>query len=210
VIFQTIQPSTATAAEPHVTRLPATAALSSSQLAPGAGGVLGEHEVYSISVGFQSWWYSGSTKPPWLVIESPAASASQTRLTELLETIDAFAARRPNWDGFDGHAPSEESVRDAKFFLNSLSAELLPDQAFAPGDGEIAFQWRRGTLFLEIGFYGDDTISWFLRGAKGEDHGDDVYDRANPRIPERLSLAFSAIPSSPMAVLFIALRGQTA
>jgi hypothetical protein len=37
------------------------------------------------------------------------------------------------------------------------------------GTARFAFQWLRGALFLEIGFCDDGTISWFVRGAKGED-----------------------------------------
>jgi hypothetical protein len=127
-------------------------------------------------------------------------------LTDAINAIDEFAARQPNWDGFGGRAPSEEAIADAKSFLRSLPSSLMPDHTFAPGDGEIAFQWRREQLFIEIGFFGDRTVSWFVRRPKETAHGDDVYDRANPRIPETLALVLSSILEAPVALLSLSVR----
>lgn len=131
--------------------------------------------------------------------------AVSLRLTLALNAIDAFATRQPNWDGMDGSAPNEEARKDAKAFLNLLHGSL-PDKWFAPGDGEIAFQWRRERLFIEAGFFGDATISWFVRNAQGEAHGDDAYDRTNPRLPQELALALSKTFQTPMAMLLISVR----
>jgi hypothetical protein len=125
------------------------------------------------------------------------------------DTIDGFAERAPNWDGLGGVAPNQEAVLDARALLTVLPSKTPPDNLFSTGDGEIAFQWRRGSLFVEVGFFGDNTVSWFVRGALGEEHGDDGYDRANPQFPKALAMAFSALIESPVALLFVTRSGTT-
>ncbi|MFZ0572180.1 MAG: hypothetical protein WAM63_17050, partial [Rhodomicrobium sp.] len=104
---------------------------------------------------------------------------AQQRL--LLARIDSFERRVEGWDGSGGTPPNAEAVRDAKVFLLSLAADCaLPSKTFAPGDGEVIFQWRQRGAFAEVGFYGDRTISWYARIPDKEPlHSD------NPFIRER-------------------------
>jgi len=100
-------------------------------------------------------------------------------LSVLLSRIDEFAKRAPDWDGDGGVAPNEDAVMDAKAFLNSLDSEFASRAStLSPGDGEVLFQWRRGAAFIEVGFYGDGTISWYARNADGKSlHADTPFDR---------------------------------
>ncbi|SEE59150.1 hypothetical protein SAMN05519104_6650 [Rhizobiales bacterium GAS188] len=117
-----------------------------------------------------------------------AALAREHGLAALSTEVDGFSRRAPDWDGVGGVAPSAEAREDAKAFLRILPKGLtLPDTAYAPGDGEVLFQWRRADGFAEVGFFGDQTISWFVRyvGQRSK-FADEHFDRAAPTVPAEL------------------------
>jgi hypothetical protein len=114
----------------------------------------------------------------------------------LKETIAGYAARQPNWDGMDGIAPRPDAIADALAFIDGLPIRCpMPDEVFAPGDGEVMFQWRRSRIFIEVGFFGDDMISWFARIADRQPlHGDEAFDKKTGRkIPTDLTNALKAV-----------------
>ena len=82
----------------------------------------------------------------------------------LRQSIAGYAGRLFDWDGMEGTAPKPDAIADALAFIDQLPSDLsLPDTVYAPGDGEVMFQWQRPETLIEIGFYGDDTVSWFAR-----------------------------------------------
>ena len=89
---------------------------------------------------------------------------------------------RFNWDGDKGIAPNKQAVLDARRFLRRLpSACSLPDRVFAPGDGEVLFQWQRQDMFAEIGFFGDGIASWCVKPQKGSpSYGDEPITSSVP------------------------------
>jgi hypothetical protein len=98
---------------------------------------------------------------------------------QLRQSIVSYAGRLVDWDGMEGSAPRPDAIVDALTFIDSFPPEsVLPDKVYAPGDGEVMFQWVRPATFVEIGFYGDDTISWYARvPGRADVHGDDPFDR---------------------------------
>ncbi len=88
---------------------------------------------------------------------------------QLLSRINEFQRRVEGWDGSGGTPPNSNAIRDAKAFLLSLAEDCaIPSKTFAPGDGEVIFQWRQRGAFVEVGFYGDGTISWYARTPRKE------------------------------------------
>lgn len=99
------------------------------------------------------------------------------RAKRLFDQLDRFAARKPDWDGDDGIAPSRETLAEARAFLSFLRLTgCVPHTTYAPGDGEINFEWRAARRFTEVGFSGDGTVSWFHRDADGEICRDEPFD----------------------------------
>src|SRR5262245_112834 len=77
-------------------------------------------------------------------------------VSNLKQRIAAYAARLPDWDGMNGTAPSPDAIADALAFVDQLPEQApVPDNVYAPGDGEVMFQWLRPEAFIEVGFYGD-------------------------------------------------------
>ena len=133
------------------------------------------------------------------VIQDLAAVTARERFRDLIalrRLIDTYEARRPDWDGMGGTAPSQDAVSDAKRLLLQLPWTVpAPDQVYAPGDGEVMFQWVRPHRFIEVGFYGDGTISWYARVAGHETaHGDDpIAGRRGLILPAKLIDALQSI-----------------
>ncbi len=116
----------------------------------------------------------------------------------LRQSIAGYAGRVFDWDGMEGTAPKPDAIADALTFIDSFPPEcVLPDKVYAPGDGEVMFQWLRPATLVEIGFYGDDTISWYARVPGRTDvHGDDPFDRhLDGQLPQSLADALHLITS---------------
>ncbi|MHA4733307.1 hypothetical protein [Ensifer adhaerens] len=104
------------------------------------------------------------------------------RAKQLLSELVRFSARKDDWDGDDGIAPTAETLAEARAFLNFLAlAGGVPQSTYSPGDGEINFEWRAAKRFTEVGFNGDGTVSWFHRDASGEIFRDEPFDRQDVR-----------------------------
>jgi hypothetical protein len=114
----------------------------------------------------------------------------------LRQSIAGYAGRLFDWDGMEGTAPRPDAIADALTFIDRFPPEsVLPDRVYAPGDGEVMFQWLRPATLIEIGFYGDDTISWYARvPGRADVHGDDPFDRHLDRqLPQPLADALHLI-----------------
>jgi hypothetical protein len=117
-------------------------------------------------------------------------------LAQLKQKIVGYVARLPDWDGMEGTAPRADAIADALTFIDELLDGFpIPDRVHAPGDGEVMFQWLRPRTLIEIGFYGDDTISWYARlPDHGVSSGDDPFDRrAGRHLPRPLADALGSI-----------------
>ncbi|MDR7231773.1 hypothetical protein J2X45_002873 [Caulobacter sp. BE264] len=90
-----------------------------------------------------------------------AAATSFERNFQAYDQLDSLLKLRPGWDGYSGHAPSEEAVHQAKAFLANLPIDLAMPAIEPSGDGEINFVWRSDAAYLEIGFCGDHHFSFF-------------------------------------------------
>ena len=127
---------------------------------------------------------------------SEIPSITQKEETALLQdsekvrhALTAFSSRQTNWDGDGGLVPSDRAMADARAFIACLQHAKLTyePEVYAPGDGEVVFQWRVSNGFIEAAFVGDGTISWSARAA-GEpaQFGDDEFDHNSPIMPKPL------------------------
>lgn len=139
------------------------------------------------------------TSIPHLYFEpDPVNQISEQRAQRdhLFSQIVKYSARAVNWDGDDGIPPHETAVVDAKSFLWSLTPDVsLPNAVYSAGDGEIMFHWRNDDTLVEVGFHGDNTISWFARTNGLLVHEDEPYDCTRPRISDKLQSVLETISS---------------
>jgi hypothetical protein len=60
----------------------------------------------------------------------------------LRQSIAGYAGRVVDWDGMEGMAPRPDAIADALTFIDRFPPEaVLPEKAYAPGGGEVMFQW---------------------------------------------------------------------
>lgn len=90
-----------------------------------------------------------------------AAITSSERNFRAYAQLDALLKLPPGWDGYLGHAPTEEAVSQAKAFIANLPSALAMPVIEPSGDGEINLVWRSEAAYLEIGFCGDNHCSFF-------------------------------------------------
>lgn len=111
------------------------------------------------------------------------------KIEDFLLKMDEFRSRSIGWDGEDGLPISEAAFEEGKAFLSLLQKLSLglPDSTFAPGDGELTFQWKN-PAFCEVAFVGDGTISWAFKSMVDSLWGTDEFLLPEVSIPHKLRL----------------------
>ena len=90
------------------------------------------------------------------------------RLSDLHSTPEA-----ERWPGVDW--PTEAAFEDAISFTERLPIRMkvAPHISLAD-DGEVNFTWSQDGIWIDLGFYGTGTFSFYARGKDGKDlFGDD-------------------------------------
>ena len=72
--------------------------------------------------------------------------------------------------------PTLAAFTDAKAFARQLPMPLSQTPHISLGDdGEINFAWNGGPIYIDLGFYGTGTYSYFARDKQGQKYyGDDI------------------------------------
>jgi len=71
------------------------------------------------------------------------------------------------WDFRGGTAPTKEATLEAVAFVQALPFEVPNPYVEPSPDGEVNLVWREGPRYLEVGFYGDGTFSYYGRELEG-------------------------------------------
>lgn len=64
-----------------------------------------------------------------------AAATSSDRNFQAYAKLEALLKLEPGWDGYSGHAPSEEAVHQAKAFIANLPSDIAMPAIEPSGDG---------------------------------------------------------------------------
>ena len=103
---------------------------------------------------------AGFTRPPrnWALV---------WRLDELEEMPESERWPEADW-------PSDRAFADARAFINGLPLEPIPLPSLGlADDGEINFLWNQNGTYIDLGFYGTGTFSYFARVMDNEELYDD-------------------------------------
>ena len=76
----------------------------------------------------------------------------------------------------EAEPPAPAAFTDAEAFARQLPVPLIemPHISLAD-DGELNFAWNGGPVYIDLGFYGTGTYSYFARDQQGQKHyGDDI------------------------------------
>ena len=106
-----------------------------------------------------------------------ARSAAEADLKDaLLRHLDTIrdAPEAERWPAAD--RPSEQALADARSFIQQLPpcAICTPNIGVAD-DGKVNFLWEGDGIYIDLGFYGAGTFSYFARdGAGRKFYGDEL------------------------------------
>jgi hypothetical protein len=136
-----------------------------------------------------------STKNNFRETTTPIFIESKATLNELYrDRVDNKAFKRirelglysENWDGTGAIPPTGQAINDAESFLRVLlGREVTIPHISLAADGEINFLWNLKEIRLDLGFYGDQTYSYYGKGKDGKEYLEDEVAIANS-LPEEM------------------------
>jgi len=89
--------------------------------------------------------------------------------------IWSYLSYERDWDGYGGVTPTKSAVANAIDFLIKLPKRAVLPRPGLAGDGEVGLFWKSGSLFIDVGFLGDDTYSFYARDKHGNEYyGDEL------------------------------------
>lgn len=88
----------------------------------------------------------------------------------IISRIQALRNYSDGWNGPDSVGPSDQTIKDAEQFANSIDFDSIhmPNVSLA-NDGEISFFWDIKGLYLDLGFLGDGSYSFYAKPPKGKE-----------------------------------------
>lgn len=113
------------------------------------------------------------------MIEDPSSQQRKSIESQLKEL-----RHRETAPGAD--PPKPAAFTDAEAFAGQLPSPLseMPHISLAD-DGELNFAWNGGPIYIDLGFYGTGTYSYFARDTCGQKHHGDEAPASGP-IPAEL------------------------
>jgi len=94
---------------------------------------------------------------------------------KLLYTIRSYSTYEKNWDGYEGVPPKNKTISDTTHFLKHLPDNIKLPYAGLSGDGEINLFWDKDSIYIDIGFLGNNKFSYYARDNSGKEiSGDDI------------------------------------
>lgn len=115
------------------------------------------------------------------------------RRFRLERELNEYAALEPGWDGPGSVAPASAAIREAVAFVRCLPPSSLAPEPMVAADGEVGLFWRCGGAFIDVGFRGKGTLSYYAETKRDHRpiHGDAPF--ANRVIPEDLLSAIECL-----------------
>jgi hypothetical protein len=123
-------------------------------------------------------WAATDLSHPVQAREKGSALAKDRR-SLLASEVTAYRGLKAGWDGDDGVAPSGEAIADALSFIRLLPLRARLPKPMVAGDGEVGFYWKSDDCYIDVGFFGNGTISYYGHAKREgfEVHDTTPYDR---------------------------------
>lgn len=137
------------------------------------------------------------TAKDWLkgmIVSRPDhASARLCLLTSRLKAYRDMP-EEDRWPAADW--PADRAFRDAHTFIGCLPLSSIPvPEISLADDGEINFLWENENVYIDLGFYGTGTYSYFARDKTRDKNKQDILGEDIPALeglPDRLKELLSA------------------
>lgn len=90
------------------------------------------------------------------------------RRSVLASEMKAYRGLEDNWDGEEGISPTRSAIDEALAFIELLPLRARLPRPMVSGDGEVGFYWKTDDCYIDVGFFGDGTISYYGRSGRVE------------------------------------------
>lgn len=107
-----------------------------------------------------------------------------------VDIVNSYKSYPLNWDGYDGIAPSTETINDTLSFIEKLPYGVIEPRPGVSGDGEISLFWEGDDIYIDIGFTGDGTYILYARDNEGIEYFKDSIDLNSPLPTALLNLIY--------------------
>lgn len=102
-------------------------------------------------------------------IQNPYLLSDVTLLDGLITRVRELAMLENGWYRSDSLAAAPQAIEDAERFLRKHDLQnLVPPIISLSEDGEINFVWRTERLYLDLGFFGDGTYTYYGKSVSGQ------------------------------------------
>ena len=134
---------------------------------------------------------------PTELVEVQKQLQEPSREDKLHAKLLSYSELPHDWDGRGAVPPSLNAVLDAIAFLGKRPPDVpLPFPQIA-SDGEVGLYWRTVDIHVEIGFYGDEELSYYARytqvSGKSEECGRGGYSFTAKNWPQDLMLILNKL-----------------
>jgi len=129
-----------------------------------------------------------NTTPSYTINTYAAKTGQQNEISfgrSNADIVSSYKTYPLNWDGYDGIAPSTETINDALSFIEKLPYGVIEPRPGVSGDGEISLFWENDDIYIDIGFLGDGTYVLYARDSQDIEYFKDSID-LNSKLPTAL------------------------
>lgn len=110
----------------------------------------------------------------------------KSRFTSLWQRLDMFASEKQGWDGYHGIPASEQTVKDAKNFLELVPVQVEIPSAVMGGDGSVGIVWQKQGHYVIVNFKGKQRYAYMIE--EGEKYDGESKVSLERKMPEKLGL----------------------
>ena len=125
------------------------------------------------------------------VLRADSTSTVLRQVDSLIAQVREFGAYDKGWCGEHSYPPSRSAINDAENFLRQYNWDqmILPVISMT-SDGEINFIWIKDDLYVDLGFFGDQTYAFYWKRDNGVSLGGDNVD-CSRELPSELMAALA-------------------
>ena len=128
-----------------------------------------EEKVESFAL-LKSGWVNTFTSKSWEVTWPVLLDArnSEDPKSSLIKKVESFALLESGWASTNSVPPNSVAMSQACQFIDLLPVGTTLPHISVAEDGEINFFWRSDSTYIDVGFYGDNSIHYYARAEESD------------------------------------------
>ncbi|MBP0018953.1 MAG: hypothetical protein J7647_15570 [Cyanobacteria bacterium SBLK] len=136
-----------------------------------------------------------------------------SKCTSLIKTLNTYLTLPNDWDGYDGVAPTTQTIQDCIFFVKQLPQSIKVPKPMIGGSGTVGLYWEKDDIYAEVCFEGDSTFWYYGTDGKfeiGEESITLIPDMQFPvalyKLLQKISLSYYELLGYPDSTIKMQIR----